>query len=66
MIAGSFIWSVNFCFIFIQSQVFHRQSTRLRQKMWWQDKKMCLILLFVLAVIIAAIVLIALGVEGKL
>lgn len=48
------------------SQVFHRQSTRLRQKMWWQDKKMCLILLLVLAVIIAAIVLVVLGVEGKL
>lgn len=48
------------------SQVFHSQSSRLRQKMWWQNKKMCLILIFVLLVVIAAIVLGVLGVEGKL
>lgn len=59
----AFFFNLSF---FLQSQVFHRQATRLRQKMWWQDKKMCLILLFVLLVIIAAIVLIVLGVEGKL
>lgn len=48
------------------SQVFHRHSKRLRREMWWKNKKMCLILVFVIAVIIAAIVLAILGVEGKL
>ncbi|KAM7452605.1 hypothetical protein ABFA07_000255 [Porites harrisoni] len=48
------------------AQSFHRQSTRLRKQMWWQNKKMCLLLIFVLLVIIGVIVLVALGVEGKL
>lgn len=48
------------------SQVFHRHSKRLRREMWWKNKKMCLILVFVIAVIIAAIVFAVLGVEGKL
>lgn len=48
------------------AQSFHRQSTRLRKHMWWQNKKMCLLLIFVLLVIIGVIVLVALGVEGKL
>lgn len=48
------------------SQVFHRHSKRLRREMWWKNKKMCIILVFVIAVIIAAIVLAVLGVEGKL
>ncbi|XP_058959110.1 vesicle-associated membrane protein 7B-like [Pocillopora verrucosa] len=48
------------------SQVFHRQAKRLRREMWWKNKKICLILVFVVAIIIAVIVLAILGVEGKL
>ncbi|CAH3104538.1 unnamed protein product [Pocillopora meandrina] len=48
------------------SQVFHRQAKRLRREMWWKNKKICLILVFVIAIIIAVIVLAILGVEGKL
>ena len=54
------------CYFVFQAQTFRGNAVRLRRKMWWQNKKMCLILIFVLLVIIGAIVLVALGVQHKL